>query len=58
MAWYGRVYPYLTTTPYVVRHKAEIAIRRDKAEDSVTLPLLVPHTGVEGDIIKDRLQCL
>ena len=44
--------PYLATTAYVVRHKAEVTIRRDKAEDAVTLPLLVPHTGVEGDIIK------
>ena len=43
---------YLTTTPYVVRHQAEVAIRRNKAEDAVTLPLLVPHAGVEGDIVK------
>ena len=43
---------YLAATAYVVRHKAKVTIRRDKAEDAVTLPLLVPHTGVEGDIIK------
>ena len=49
--------PYLATTAYVVRHKAEVTIRRDKAEDAVTLPLLVPHTGVEGDIIKQPDDC-
>ena len=45
--------PYLASTSYVVRHKAKITIRRNKTKDSVTLPLLVPHTGVEGDIIKE-----
>ena len=43
---------YLAATAYVVGHQSEVTIRRDKAEDAVTLPLLVPHTGVEGDIIK------
>ena len=45
--------PYLATTSYVVRHKAKVTIRRNKTKDSVTLPLLVPHTGMEGDIIKE-----
>ena len=44
---------YHTATAYVVGCQSEVTIRRNKAEDAVTLPLLVPHTGVEGDIIKE-----